>query len=77
MIKDDKKKRKIKSEAKAKVGNEVEAEVKVNINIDISTDILEPAPMNDVIMTALNYMYEEPHMFPAFTEAVRSLPFIT
>ncbi|KAG2131397.1 hypothetical protein DEU56DRAFT_757640 [Suillus clintonianus] len=75
MVKDELKKRKIMSEAE--VGNEAEAEVEVNIDIDASANILEPAPMNAIIMAALDHMYEHPHMYPTFSEAVRSLPFIT
>ncbi|KAG1732433.1 uncharacterized protein EDB91DRAFT_1251786 [Suillus paluster] len=83
IMKDGKKKRKNKTkiEAEAGVGNKVEAEVEVEVEVEVDADIdianiLEPAPMNDIIMTALDHMYDQPHMFPAFSEAVRSLPFI-
>ncbi|KAG2129680.1 uncharacterized protein EDB93DRAFT_1256154 [Suillus bovinus] len=54
-----------------------EAKAEMNTDVDISTNILEPAPMNAIIMVALDHMYDQPHMFPEFSEAMRSLPFIT
>ncbi|KAG1842191.1 hypothetical protein DFJ58DRAFT_732178 [Suillus subalutaceus] len=77
MVKDELKKRKTMVMSEAEVGNEAEAEVKVNIDIDASANILEPAPMNAIIMAALDHMYKHLHMFPTFSEAVRSLPFVT
>ncbi|KAG1817179.1 uncharacterized protein BJ212DRAFT_1299342 [Suillus subaureus] len=56
MVKDELKKRKTMVMSEAKVGNEAEAEVEVNININTSANILEPAPMNAIIMAALDHM---------------------
>lgn len=63
--------------AEVKVRNEAEAKVEVNADTVDKINILEPLPMNAIIMAALEQMYDQPHMFPEFSEAMRSLPFIT
>ncbi|KAG1840658.1 hypothetical protein C8R48DRAFT_781675 [Suillus tomentosus] len=40
------------------------------------TDHLRPEDMRDILMSASNEMYEKPHLFPQFTEAVKTLPFL-
>ncbi|KAG0695580.1 hypothetical protein DFH29DRAFT_1005347 [Suillus ampliporus] len=47
---------------------------------DINSDDIEhprPEEMRDILMSASNKMYEKPHLFPQFTEAVKILPFLT